>query len=207
MLGSVLTGPWVHQLILQPPTPVLQVWLPMFQVCHDTVECNLGSECCEKSCLPKSWEKPAEASPLPLGAMAQSCPCPQSSFGVGCRGVCAWLWTWLWLILMTSRLGLRPGTSLWAHRSPGYMWSLSPDLLCSSCSVTVSLYPFNWDPCCPCCQPCSPLLFRLPKLLCRSCSAQLLGMDHSTSVCLRLLEGMGSDMRDIIAMTMRKTCH
>lgn len=136
MLGSVLTGPWMHQLILQPPTPVLQVWLPVFQVCRDTVECNLGSECCEKSCLPKSWEKPAEASPLLLGAMAQSCPCPQSSFGVGCRGVCAWLWTWLWLILMTSQLGLRPGTSLWAHRSPGCHQTCSALLARSLCLCT-----------------------------------------------------------------------
>lgn len=85
----MLTEPRVHQMILQPPTPVLQVWLPVFEACHDTVECNLGSECCEKSCLPKSWEKPAGASPVPLGAVAQSCPCPQSSFGVGCEGVCA----------------------------------------------------------------------------------------------------------------------
>lgn len=98
----MLSGPWVHQLTLQPLPSVLQVWLPVFKVCPDMVECNLGSECCEESCVPKSWEKPAGASPLPLGATAQSCPCPWSSSGVGCRGVCAWLWTWLWTLLILT---------------------------------------------------------------------------------------------------------
>lgn len=163
MLGCGLTGPWVHQLILQPPTPVLQVWLPVFEVCHDTVECNLGSECCEKSCLPKGQEKPAGASPGPSGAMAQSCPCPQSSCGVCCQAVCAWLWLILtWLPGFASDLALHPCglTALLAvcghcHQTCSALlaWSLclcaplaevpavltaSPALLCSSGSPSSS---------------------------------------------------------------------
>jgi len=46
-------------------SPVLQVWLPVFKVCPDTVECNLGSERCEKGCVPKSREKPAGAPRFP----------------------------------------------------------------------------------------------------------------------------------------------
>lgn len=48
--------------------------------------------------------------------------------------------------------------------------------------------------------PQAPL--QLPKLLCPAP-----GMDHSTTVCLRLLERMGSDMRDIIATTIRQMWH
>lgn len=174
MPGSVLTGPWVHQLILQPPTPVLQVWLPGFEVCHDTVECNLGSECCEKSCLPKSWEKPAGASPVALGAMAQSCPCPQSSFGVSCKGVCALLWTWLWLILTWF-----PGLASDLAHPCGLTDLLAICCHCQTCSALLA-----WSLClCP-----FSLLSLLPALLTFAPQApqaplQLLlcpapGMDH-----------------------------
>lgn len=74
VLGSVLSGPWVHQLTLQPLPPVLQVWLPVFKVCPDTVECNLGSERCEKSCVSKELREVCWGLPTSLGSHGTELP-------------------------------------------------------------------------------------------------------------------------------------
>lgn len=138
-----------------------QIWLLMFKAISDLLQlCNLGSDCCKKSCVRKSCERCPLLGPPPLYYIYRSCICGQevwilpSVLTSAMPQVCLCLAMYLDDPVLTCLPGLtsdRPlccGFAWWSVVNPAYhhwTWPFPitrPDLTLA-CSDAAGLCPLS----------------------------------------------------------------